>query len=50
MIQAQGRALIPDPMYGEYHYLPRTVMGLEAARFDLAKGIILLWKQTRSRQ
>jgi histidinol-phosphate aminotransferase len=38
MIEANRRALILDPMYGEYHHLLRTVMGVEVARFNLGRS------------
>jgi histidinol-phosphate aminotransferase len=38
LIKADGRALILDPMYGEYRYLLSSVMGVEVARFALAKS------------
>jgi histidinol-phosphate aminotransferase len=38
LVAAGGRALILDPMYGEYPHLLEAVMGVEVLRFALAKS------------
>ncbi len=37
LIPSNGRALILDPMYGEYLYVLNTVLGIQVKRFELVK-------------